>query len=109
MRNLVSKHMRKLAHFLEYSFFGLEMVIIVRLYVENKKKGVFLSLLAGFAVAAMDEFLQRFSGRGSCFTDVLIDFAGFSIGFLLYYGIAVGFVKLSEVFGNLTASKLKIS
>ena len=74
----VQQFMRKIAHFIEFFVLGLEAAF----YLRGRVSAPTFSLMAllGAAVAAADELLQRFTGRGPAVTDVLIDLAGYLSG-----------------------------
>ncbi len=76
---------RKLAHFVEFSFFGFFLSATVHAYGGFKNQ-IFKILFFILAVPVTDEFLQHFSdGRSSQVRDVLIDFSGGLFGFLLLW------------------------
>lgn len=75
---------RKAAHFSEFMMLGLAasgIVCCIKKMYEKTLVGC--GLFYGLAVAVTDEFLQSFSDRTSSVSDVLIDFSGFTLGFLL--------------------------
>ena len=82
---------RKCAHFTEFFVLGVSCVL---LYFQTRK-GISGSLCYVFlyvvAVAFCDEFIQRFTGRGSRFTDVMIDTSGAVAGIVvsLILGMAI--------------------
>lgn len=81
---------RKMAHFTEFFILGLEGVFLLLVGKRVQLHWVFHTLAAGFLVGAIDETIQIFTGRGSCLTDVWIDFSGFVMGVgvvLAGYGI----------------------
>ena len=71
--------LRKLAHFLEFTSFGL--LLGWRLSMGRKNKWILPTLGLGVSVACVDELLQHFSpGRAPRITDVGIDTAGIVLG-----------------------------
>ena len=69
---------RKSAHLTEFFILGIFMSL---LFLQSKGKyRVLYAFLCVSVIACTDEFIQRFTGRGSCFTDVMIDISGASIG-----------------------------
>lgn len=73
----MSSHaVRKAAHMTEFAV----LAFLLFLFWEKR---YMISLLCGFAVAAIDETIQVFSGRGASFADVLIDTAGVLLALLL--------------------------
>ena len=69
---------RKAAHFAEYALFS---VFFTNFCWKTGIKNVLLPLLVSLFVAATDELLQRFTGRGSRASDVLLDYSGAFFGF----------------------------
>ena len=70
---------RKLAHFLEFTSFGL--LLGWRISMDRGKKWILPTALSGVSVACVDETLQRFTpGRSPQITDVGIDTAGLLLG-----------------------------
>lgn len=74
---------RKLAHFTEFFIFGGLLVGAVRLKTTALWRYTVYPLFVSLATAVTDEYLQRFSRRGSSVADVLIDFSGAVVGILL--------------------------
>ena len=74
---------RKGAHLFEFGVLG---ILASLLYLQISKRvsltPVYLFLFVGL-IAFSDEFIQRFTGRGSRFSDVMIDLVGASIGICL--------------------------
>ena len=69
--------LRKLGHFAEFSCLGIFLTWLLAML----KKPVALTLLCGFSVACMDEFIQCFvPNRGPGILDVLLDTAGVVFG-----------------------------
>ena len=85
---------RKLAHACEYAILAiLIMLLIFKIKRAQKLKYSLVSLFLCFLYACTDEFHQRFvPGRGSQFSDVLIDTAGSLIGIILIW-IIIGIIK----------------
>ena len=77
---LIRRYVRKLAHFAEFFLLGglSEGYLTRRHTVENTA----LQLAFGFLVASADESLQLLTGRGSLFSDVLLDSVGYLSGML---------------------------
>ncbi len=84
----IAEHLRKIAHFLEYALLGVECALLVIFYLQKRRFYACLSVPAAFSVAAVDELLQNFSGRGPALGDVCIDLAGFVFASLFTYGAA---------------------
>ena len=89
--------LRKLAHFSEY--FALCASVIYAYYHTLKKpndyrKYTWLFLL----VAPLDEFIQLFvADRSGSFKDVLIDWSGFCLGFMIIHFMINHFLKCRQV------------
>ena len=76
--------LRKLAHFGEFGLLGAELCTLLFLNRRVRLQGFVNCAFAGLAVAVTDEALQLLSNRGSQVQDVLLDFAGFVTGLLLW-------------------------
>lgn len=75
---------RKAAHIIEFAALGISLgSVFLCVYKKNKKIFISLPLLLALSVAVTDEFIQSFNKRTSCLKDVLIDFAGSSVGLLV--------------------------
>lgn len=75
---------RKLAHFVEFSIYGVLLTATVLAFEDNIKKQVFKILFVMLAVPVVDEFIQLLSeGRNSQVTDVLLDFSGCVFGLIV--------------------------
>ncbi len=77
--NVTQTLVRKLAHVTEFTALGLSL----GLFFWDKKRWYLWGAGLGLAVAAADETLQIFTGRGPAVTDVGIDFCGVLLGLLL--------------------------
>lgn len=77
---------RKLAHLAEFGILGFELALLMR-------KWFVPSFLMTLLVAATDETLQIYSGRGAQLSDVFLDFFGACLGF----AIGIGFVALVRI------------
>lgn len=73
---------RKLAHFTEFACLGGLSCGLLATARTVKLHPFFHVWAGGFFVAAIDETIQIFTGRGSQLQDVWLDFAGFSAGLL---------------------------
>ncbi len=71
---------RKSAHLFEFFVLGVFTMILSLSFKEERWKTVLCGFLYVFFVACTDEIIQRFTDRGSSFTDVMIDLAGASVG-----------------------------
>lgn len=73
---------RKAAHFTEFACLGGLSCGLLAATRAVKRHPFFHVWAGGFFVAAIDETIQIFTGRGSQLQDVWLDFAGFSAGLL---------------------------
>ena len=73
---------RKAAHFSEFACLGGLSCGLLAATRAVKRHPFFHVWAGGFFVAAIDETIQIFTGRGSELQDVWLDFAGFSAGLL---------------------------
>ena len=85
---LLSKIIRKLAHFTEYLVFGMSLVLSIKSLAEKKSQRLSLyAILAwtfGTLYAVSDEFHQYFvPGRFCDWKDMCIDSAGVAIGCII--------------------------
>ena len=79
---------RKLGHFTEYAVLGVFLTLLFRRKKEQQPVWNRLPLLIALLYAASDELHQRFVPGRSCeLRDVLIDFSGALLGYLLCSGI----------------------
>lgn len=81
----VNYYVRKLAHFSEYAIFCFALC-----YYFSKRKQLYTdiavySLLPTLVIAVLDEFLQKYSGRGSLVSDVVIDMFGGIFGIMIFF------------------------
>lgn len=81
----VSLFIRKTAHLLEFLLYSI--LLNFSIYYKSKKFSdyTFMILFIGLFTGLTDEFLQTFVvGRSGEVRDVMIDFIGFLLGFLLF-------------------------
>lgn len=75
---------RKAAHFTEYAVLGIFLcILILRKRNTNDLQTIIVSLIIALFIAAIDEFVQNFTGRSSMVKDVIIDLCGATTGILL--------------------------
>lgn len=80
---------RKIAHVVEFAMLGIQ--IMLWLHFARLRSGAHLlsGALLGFFVAAIDEGIQIFSGRGDLVSDIWIDVSGYitayGLGMLILY------------------------
>ena len=75
-------HIRRLAHLTEYASLGLSMSVL-SLVLSGRQHKIWV-LLVGICIAAIDEYIQQFSGgRTSTWHDVVFDTVGCFAGIVL--------------------------
>lgn len=75
-------HIRRLAHLTEYASLGLSMSVL-SLILSGRQHKIWV-LLVGICIAAIDEYIQQFSGgRTSTWHDVVFDTVGCFAGIVL--------------------------
>lgn len=75
-------HIRRLAHLTEYASLGLSMSVL-SLILSGRQHKIWV-LLVGICIAAIDEYIQKFSGgRTSTWHDVVFDTVGCFAGIVL--------------------------
>lgn len=75
--------LRKIAHITEFAALGAAVGAVLRVYEKKRPSEMFSGWTAGLIVSVADEALQLISERGALVTDILIDFAGYSLGFFV--------------------------
>lgn len=81
--------LRKVAHFLEFCSLGVMLSWLVRMLRDKAWECILVPLIAGVAVAALDETIQLFiPGRGPQIRDVGIDSLGVLLGIALVWLIS---------------------
>ena len=81
----IARHVRKIAHFLEYGFLGAETSALAFFFRPRHGRVFGESALFAFGVAFVDETVQIFSRRGPMISDVWLDVSGFATFFLLIF------------------------
>lgn len=84
---LIVGNIRKIAHFAEFFVLGIQIALWVCLFTSRYKLTLPLSLFAVSGVAALDEVIQIFSGRGPSVFDVMLDVFGASVALGLVYSV----------------------
>ena len=97
IRAFVDKHLRKLAHFVEYALLGTEVFLLFYFEVncEGKRKFALplgikplaVSLLFALLVAFTDETVQLVFDRGAAILDVWIDIAGYAFATFVFFTV----------------------
>lgn len=80
---------RKFAHMGEFFILGVQVFLLNLNLFGLKISKLLLFLPIGLLVGGLDEGIQVLSNRGASFVDVLIDFSGFTISFLIFFIIAL--------------------
>lgn len=81
----VTVFIRKTAHFLQ--FFVYSILLSLSVYYKSKRFSdcTFMLLFIGMSTGLVDEFLQTFvEGRSGEVRDVMIDFFGFLVAFIVF-------------------------
>jgi VanZ family protein len=91
----LSKIVRKMiGHFGLFGFLGIFAFLTYKGFLKNKILKIILTILSGFLIAGLSEFIQLFvEGRYGCMQDVMIDYSGYLLGCLVVYLI----VKLISI------------
>ncbi|MBE5766615.1 MAG: VanZ family protein [Clostridiales bacterium] len=76
---------RKAAHFCEYAAFGFLISVFAVLRKRLTPVYLFCYISTGLFVSVVDESIQILSLRGPMVADVLLDFAGFLLGFGIFF------------------------
>ena len=71
---------RKIAHFVEFTAFGIVSSLLLHTVVSDKKYRWTMLALLGFFVPIMDETIQLFNNRGPSVRDVWLDVCGYVTG-----------------------------
>ncbi|MCQ2387165.1 MAG: VanZ family protein [Clostridia bacterium] len=87
---------RKMAHGTEFFVLGIEICALTCTIIKPKLKNFLLILPYGLIVAITDEVIQKFTGRGSRFTDVLIDYCGYVLSLIIFYLICLLIRKIKS-------------
>ena len=77
-------YVRKMAHIIEFAILGVTTELNIQVWNLKRKTFMAIGCFLGFLVAAIDETIQLYvPGRAGMFTDVIIDFSGFIVGFFI--------------------------
>lgn len=80
----ISLLIRKIAHLVEYAALGCAVMLVVLAFRNDAGKMLYgTGLFYVLAVAVIDEHIQSFSDRTSSTGDIILDFGGALIGFLV--------------------------
>ena len=71
---------RKGAHLFEFFVLGVFMALLSLFVVKRRRSAVLVAFLYLCFIASTDEFIQKFTGRTSSLTDVMIDLVGGCVG-----------------------------
>ena len=75
-----------LGHFAAFFVLGVFGALTFALFLKRKWLALVISLVSGFGIASLTEFLQMLvPNRGPSFSDVLLDFYGFSLATVLTF------------------------
>ncbi len=92
---------RKLAHVIEFAVLGAITMSVV-LLIRSKNNSFFcgFSFFFVLAVAVADEYIQSLSDRSSSVSDIVLDFVGAMLGFLVVLSAYALFKKLKKIKAN---------
>ena len=90
---LVLEYIRKIAHFSEYGLLGIEVALVISVYLKRWWRFAIISLPSAVTLAVIDESLQYISERGPEISDAWIDFGGFAFFSAITYLVVIA-VKL---------------
>lgn len=85
LEDFFTKYHRKIAHFLEFAFLGLQVALLLCFSNCRSASCLLSGALFSFAVASIDEGIQMLTGRGDQVADIFIDV----LGYLSFYFIGV--------------------
>ena len=85
----ILEYLRKIAHFSEYGLLGIEIALIILLYLKRWWRYTLISLPSAISLAVIDESLQYISERGPEISDVWIDFGGFVFFSVITYAVVI--------------------
>lgn len=86
-REQISHFVRKsIGHFGLFCACGLFGILSFYFLIKLKYLYIILDLVSGFIIAGVSEVIQMFAdSRGPAFTDVLIDFSGYLLSFVIVF------------------------
>lgn len=86
---------RKQAHIIEFAALGMAIVCLSYSLKKLKINLYGYGLFYALAIAVTDEYIQSFSDRSSSTQDIVLDFCGVMLGFLIMIAIIliIGFIK----------------
>ncbi len=83
---LINSIVRKLAHVVEFCALGITVMWLLISFQDVYQRALFgYGFFYVLFVAVIDEYIQSFSDRTSSVSDVLLDFAGALIGFVVVW------------------------
>ena len=85
---------RKIAHVVEYSAVGFQLMGILLLRGKKKLKHYLMCLYGGLTVAFIDESIQILSSRGPLISDVWIDLGGITLGMIFATLVSIIVIKI---------------
>lgn len=89
-------YVRKAGHFLEYSFLGGELTLLLFLQKKEGKERRRILFTVATTFPLLDETIQIFSNRGPMVEDIWIDIAGFTVGCFFVYLLRKGLYKIRQ-------------
>lgn len=89
--------LRKIAHVIEYALLGISVISLsIKINSRFQKSTIGFSFFFVLAVAVLDEHIQSFSDRSSSTGDIILDFFGALIGFLMGWLMIKAYEKIKQ-------------
>ena len=110
VEDFFAEYHRKIAHFLEFAFLGLQVALL--LHFSNRRHFSYLvsGALFSFAVASVDEGIQMFTGRGDQVLDIFIDVGGYLTAYLIgVLVLSLVFLRYDRKVSSCTVKKERVS
>lgn len=96
-RETTENLIRKIAHMIEFAFLGAPVIAFaIHIHQHHKKPVYGFAFFYVLAVAVTDEHIQSFSDRTSSTGDIILDFCGALIGFLIVWLISKLYVTIKR-------------
>ena len=92
----IIEYIRKIAHFTEYGFLGIQVALYVTIFGQKRLKFALSGYIIPFFVGFADETVQIWSDRGPSISDVWIDIGGFFTFSSLAYAVILLFLLVCK-------------
>ncbi|MDO5558570.1 MAG: VanZ family protein [Oscillospiraceae bacterium] len=87
LMTFIQTYIRKCAHFIEFTLLGAVLMTILTINKKTSVQNIYNIFSFSVIVAVIDEFVQRYTGRGPNVKDVVIDSVGSLFGIFLVFDI----------------------